>query len=211
MQVERRWGPWVLASANPHKAAELQHLLSVYSITIKNLADFPPMAEVEETGTSLSENAYLKASAVHLHTGLPSIADDTGLEVDALGGRPGVYTARYAGEKAGPADNMALLLKELEGIPLGKRTARFRTVVCLYGFAEGPIYAEGVVEGHIANEPAGSHGFGYDPLFVPDDGGGLRFAEMTDEQKHACSHRSRAIKQLVQALERFKTDQSSGV
>lgn len=207
MSEAHAWGPWVLASANPHKATELQHLLSVHQIMIKSLAEFPPMAEVEETGASLRENAYLKAVATYHHTGLPSIADDTGLEVDALDGRPGVHTARYAGIKASATDNITLLMKELEGVPLPKRTARFRTVVCLYGLDADPLYAEGLVEGSIATEPAGSGGFGYDPVFIPNDAGGLRFAEMTDAQKHAISHRSRAIYQLIQALDRYARSQ----
>lgn len=209
MSIAHARGPWVLASANPHKATELQQLLSVHQIVIKSLAEFPPMAEVEETGATLRENAYLKAVAAYHHTGLPSIADDTGLEVDALGGRPGVHTARYAGVKANATDNMTLLLKELEGVPPPKRTARFRTVVCLFGLDADPLYAEGLVEGLIATEPAGTHGFGYDPVFIPNDAAGLRFAEMTDAQKHTISHRSRAIHQLLQSLDRYKTEQTS--
>jgi XTP/dITP diphosphohydrolase len=186
----------VLATANPDKARELAALLDGFEVLPRPAG----LADVEETEATLEGNARLKAAAVVAATGELAVADDTGLEVDALGGRPGVYAARYAGPGATYADNVAKLLVELAGVPLGRRTARFRTVAVAL-FPDGrEIVAEGVVRGTIAEAPRGGAGFGYDPLFVPDDGDGRTFAEMTQAEKAAVSHRGRALRALAAEL-----------
>ena len=160
------------------------------------------LGDVEETGETLEENARLKARAVALATGRPALADDTGLEVDALGGAPGVWSARYAGDHVTYADNVAKLLAELAGQAGGggERRARFRTVA-LVAWPDGQeVRADGTVEGRIATEARGAGGFGYDPVFVPDEGDGRTFAEMNADEKHAVSHRGRAFRALAEAL-----------
>jgi XTP/dITP diphosphohydrolase len=162
----------------------------------------PEVPDVVEDGETLLDNARLKAQALVAATGLPAVADDTGLEVAALGGAPGVYSARYAGEDVTYADNVAKLLSELSALPDegGERRARFRTVA-LAAFPDGSeLWAEGVVEGTITRLAKGSGGFGYDPVFAPDEAGGSTFAEMTPEAKHAISHRGRAFRGLAGLL-----------
>jgi len=189
----------VLASANPDKAAEVREILDQALGEIELLPRPAGVPEVEEDGSTLEENARLKASALVRATGEAAVADDTGLEVDALGGAPGVFSARFAGEGATYSDNVAKLLAELDGVA-APRTARFRTVA-LARFPDGTeIVASGVVEGSIAPEPRGSGGFGYDPVFVPEGGGGRTFAEMTASDKHALSHRGRAFRALAERL-----------
>ncbi len=183
----------VLATANPNKVKEMRDILGGLGINVLTLADFPPMHEVDETGDTLEANALLKADAVYLHTGLPSLADDTGLEVDALGGRPGVYSARYAGPNASYEDNVAKLLGELKGVADADRTARFRTVMALRLSDAEHLFADGVAEGRIVSESRGEAGFGYDPVFLPSDGDGRTFAEMAPAEKNAISHRARAL------------------
>jgi XTP/dITP diphosphohydrolase len=186
----------VLATANPDKARELAGLLEGFDI-VPRPADLP---DVEEDAETLEGNARLKAVAVADATGELAVADDTGLEVDALGGRPGVYAARYAGPGATYADNVAKLLDELAGVPEEARTARFRTVA-VARFPDGrEIVAEGSVEGTIAEAPAGDQGFGYDPVFVPAGGDGRTFAQMTRSEKAEVSHRGRALRALAQRL-----------
>jgi XTP/dITP diphosphohydrolase len=186
----------VVASANRDKAREIAELLS--SAGVEVLPRPPEVPDVEETGQTLEDNARLKARAVMEATGLPAVADDTGLEVEALGGAPGVYSARYAGEGATYADNVAKLLGALEGER--DRRARFRTVA-LVAFPDGrEVLADGVVTGTIASEARGTNGFGYDPLFLPDESDGRTFAEMTTEEKHAVSHRGRAFRALAVLL-----------
>ncbi len=191
----------VLASANPDKVAEFCSVLD--AVPHVELVPRPPaVSDVVEDGETLLDNARLKARALVAATGLPAVADDTGLEVDALGGAPGVYSARYAGEGVTYADNVAKLLVDLGALPEdgGKRTARFRTVA-LAAFPDGTeLSAEGVVEGTIAPHARGSGGFGYDPVFVPMEGGGRTFAEMAPAEKHAISHRGRAFRSLAAAL-----------
>jgi XTP/dITP diphosphohydrolase len=185
-----------LATANPDKGRELASLLSEFDVLPRPSG----VPDVEETEDTLEGNARLKAAAVLAATGELSVADDTGLEVDALGGRPGVWAARYAGPGATYADNVAKLLGELEGTPAGARTARFRTVAVAL-FPDGrEIVAEGVVEGTIAEAPRGDGGFGYDAVFAPDGGDGRTFAEMTTEEKSAVSHRGRALRVLAAQL-----------
>lgn len=191
----------VLATANPDKAAEIAAILGA-SGTVELLPRPPEVPEVAETGDTLVANARLKARALAEATGRPAVADDTGLEVDPLGGAPGVYSARFAGENATYADNVTKLLAELAalGDGAGARRARFKTVA-LVAYPDGrEIWAEGTVEGCIATDGRGEVGFGYDPIFVPDEGGGRTFAEMAPEEKHAVSHRGRAFRSLAAAL-----------
>lgn len=185
---------YVLATANPDKAAEIRAILGDAVELVPRPAEVP---DVEETGETLEANARLKAVALVAATGLPAIADDTGLEVDALGGAPGVYSARYAGEGATYADNVAKLLDALAG--RSDRSARFRTVAIAMWPDGSEIVAEGSVEGTIAREASGNGGFGYDPIFVPG-GAAMTFAEMTSEAKHAVSHRGRAFRALAARL-----------
>ena len=184
----------VVASKNPDKVAEVEALLAPTGLAdevVKGI-DWP---DVEETGDTLEANAMLKATAVMEATGLPALADDTGLEVDALGGDPGVRSARYAGPDATYADNVDRLLLEMIGVE--NRRARFRTVVALV-FPDGAaVWAQGEVEGEITAEPRGEGGFGYDPVF---EVGARTLAQMTPEQKNGLSHRARAIANLVEAL-----------
>jgi XTP/dITP diphosphohydrolase len=191
----------VLASANPDKAKEIAAVLAE-ALTVDLLPRPPEVPDVVEDGETLLDNARLKARALVAATGLAAVADDTGLEVAPLGGAPGVYSARYAGEDVTYADNVAKLLSELAALPDGggDRRARFRTVA-LAAFPGGDeVWAEGVVDGTIAGAARGTAGFGYDPVFVPDEGGGRTFAEMSPEAKHAISHRGRAFRSLASAL-----------
>jgi len=162
--------------------------------------DFATAPDVEETGTTLEENARIKASALADASGMLSVADDTGLEVDALEGAPGVYSARYAGPNATYADNVAKLLREMEGVYPALRTARFATVALAHWPDGREIAVRGEVKGVIAAIAAGDNGFGYDPLFVPTEGDGRTFAQMAAAEKHAVSHRGRAFAALVDAL-----------
>lgn len=157
--------------------------------------DFP---DIEETGTELSENAIIKARAVFLSLRIPTLSDDTGLEVEALGGAPGVYTARYAGENATYSDNCKKLLRELDGIT--NRKAIFKTALCYIDKNEREFLFEGIVSGTISMSEKGVGGFGYDPVFIPDTSDGLTFAEMSTEEKNLISHRARAIQSFVEWL-----------
>ena len=215
--------PFVLATQNADKAREIVEIfvaladspLIAYSIDgiaflvdgpdriAASVAALPTLAEppdVEETGSTLEANARIKASALADALGLLAIADDTGLEVDALQGAPGVYSARYAGEHASYADNVDKLLHELDGVDPLLRSARFATVAIARGPDGREVVARGEVEGLVAAAPRGDRGFGYDPVFVPVDGDGRSFAEMTPEEKHAVSHRGRAFRALATAL-----------
>jgi len=189
---------FVLATFNPDKARELEPLLAGAGFALEILAGRPGVAAPEEHGTTLLENARIKARAALAATGLPAIADDTGLEVDALGGAPGVHAARFAGPDATYADNVRLLLERLAGVPAERRTARFRTV-CVACFPDGTeLEGEGALEGRITTSPRGSGGFGYDPVFEFADG--RTYAELTAAEKNAISHRSRAVRALVEKL-----------
>ncbi len=192
----------VLATANPDKAAEIVTLLG----TVPDLVLEPrptSVPEVAEDADTLVGNARLKARALCLATGLAAVADDTGLEVEALGGAPGVYSARYAGEHASYADNVRKLLAELERVgatDAEERSATFRTVALVVYPDGGEQWADGTVEGTISVAPAGASGFGYDPVFIPAEGDGRTFAEMTPAEKRAVSHRGRAFRALAQQL-----------
>lgn len=189
----------VLATRNPHKGEELSALLGDLGIRIRTLADFPHAPEVEEDGATCEANAVKKATEIARAIGLPAVADDTGLEVDALGGRPGVYAARYAGERATYADNCRKLLDELAGVPGNKRTARFLTVAAL-ALPGGDVHvAHGHLDGLITQQPVGSQGFGYDPVFfVPALGKTL--AELTPVEKNHISHRANAFRKMREML-----------
>ncbi len=190
----------VLATANPDKAAEIRAVLLDAGLAVELVPRPDDVAEVEEDGDTLEDNARLKAVALCAATGLPAVADDTGLSVDALGGAPGVWSARYAGDDATYADNVEKLLRELAGVHPPDRTARFSTVA-LARWPDGrEVAAMGEVEGVIADGARGAGGFGYDPVFVPVDGDGRTFAEMTAAEKHQVSHRGRAFRTLADGL-----------
>lgn len=208
----------VLATANPHKAIEIAEVLGPSFDLVPRPLDVPDVIEDADT---FEGNARLKSSALVAATGEPALADDSGLEVDALGGAPGVHSARYAGERATGAENVARLLTELSGIlaaagdaaasdaggyDLG-RTARFRCVLVVSWPDGREVVASGVVEGHVIDAPRGESGFGYDPVFVPDhpSARGRTFAEMSPAEKHAISHRGRALRALATRLGRPPT------
>ncbi len=191
----------VLASGNAGKLRELAGLLAGRSIDVVSQADFatPPVAE---TGSTFVENAVIKARHAAAHCGLPALADDSGLVVDALAGRPGVYSARYAGEGADDSDNNRRLLAELEGVPVAQRRARFCCALVLMRHAGDPmpICCFGRWEGSIALSPRGDGGFGYDPLFLPDDAQ-VSAAELDAATKNRLSHRGQALRALLTALD----------
>ncbi len=194
----------VLATANPDKAREI---VAIVADTAGGAIELRPrptdVPDVEETGDTLEENALLKAQALVEATGSAAIADDTGLEVDALDGAPGVFSARFAGDNASYADNVDKLLADLAAVPAtGERArrARFRTVAVACFPDRGDIVAHGVVEGVIAEDRRGGGGFGYDPVFVPDGGDGRTYAEMSPSEKSAVSHRGKAFRALAAGL-----------
>jgi XTP/dITP diphosphohydrolase len=192
----------VIASANPDKAAEITAILA----TVPNLRLHPrppEVADVEETGDTLIENARLKAVALVEATGLAAVSDDTGLEIDALDGAPGVYSARYSGEHATYADNVAKVLAELDragATSPAQRAATFRTVAFVAYPDGSEVWAEGTVVGVIAHRAAGDAGFGYDPVFAPNGCEGRTFAQMSASEKHRISHRGRAFRALADRL-----------
>lgn len=185
-----------MGSANPDKVAEMASLLDGFEV----LARPAGMGDVVEDADTLEGNARLKARAVCAAAGEAAVADDTGLEVDAIGGAPGVRSARYAGEDASYDDNVDRLLAALDGVPLEQRTARFRTVVIVAWPNGAEVMVEGVCEGRIGFERAGANGFGYDPVFLPDEAPGETFATMSSDAKHRISHRGRALRDLRQVL-----------
>lgn len=190
----------VVATANPDKAREIRAVLEAAGADVELIPRPADVPEVEETGSTLVENARLKAEALRDATGIAAVGEDTGLEVDALGGAPGVLSARFAGKNATYADNVTKLLYEVDAVRRASRTARFRTSVVL-AFPDGrELVAEGVVEGVLAHEARGTGGFGYDAVFAPAGAGGRTFAELTPDQKHTISHRGRALRALAQRL-----------
>ncbi|MCL2408538.1 MAG: XTP/dITP diphosphatase [Oscillospiraceae bacterium] len=190
---------FVLATANKSKIREMREILAELSIEVVSQAEVGLALEVEETGTTFMENALLKAEAVCKASGLPAIADDSGIVVDALGGAPGVYSSEYGGEGLTDSERAALLLKNMEKSE--QRTAKFVSIiVCV--FPDGEILsAEGECQGEILHEPRGSGGFGYDPVFLVT-GTGKSMAELSLEEKNAVSHRGVAIRELVSLLEK---------
>lgn len=189
---------FVLATANPHKAQEMAEVLS--DLDVQLIARPLDVGEVDETEDTLEGNALLKARALVAATGMAAIADDTGLFVEALGGRPGVWSARYAGDDASYAQNVIKLLDELHDVPLELRGAQFRTVVVVAYPDREPLIVMGVLDGSIADEARGVGGFGYDPVFVPLGGGGRTLAQLSADEKNAISHRGNALRALAAAL-----------
>ncbi len=199
----------VLATTNPDKQEELVSLLRDLGYTIRTMDEFDSVPRVIEDGETCQANAMKKATALARHTGMLALADDTGLEVEALGGRPGVYAARYAGEEATYEDNWRKLLRELKGVPADKRVARFRTAVAIAEPSSQVEVVEGVLDGRITESPSGTEGFGYDPVFlVPELGKTL--AQLTLEQKNRISHRARALAKAKEVLKSKLTKVESG-
>lgn len=190
----------LISSNNQDKIKEIKSIFQLPGVELLTLADFPGAPDVVEDGNTLYENALKKASMLCEFSGLPTIADDTGLEVDSLGGHPGVYSARYAGKNASYNDNIEKLIREIQKVPENRRTARFRTVAVFY-HPELILRAEGTIEGYILSERRGSNGFGYDPIFfVPTRNKTL--AEMSAAEKNAISHRGQAFSRLYQLLQK---------
>ena len=191
----------VLATHNRGKMEEMSAILGHLPVELLTLDVFPEIGDIPETGNILKENAFIKAETVHRLTGLPALADDTGLEVDALNGAPGIYSARYAGADATFDDNCQKMLKELHGIPIEKRTARFRTVIAFVNGGEKE-WVEGVAEGRIIEDKRGIGGFGYDPIFYYPP---LRktFAELDSVEKNSISHRGKALRNFCGILEKW--------
>lgn len=191
----------VLATHNRGKMEEMAAILGHLPVELLTLDAFPEIGDIPETGNTLKENAFIKAETVHRLTGLSALADDTGLEVDALNGAPGIYSARYAGADATFDDNCQKMLKELHGIPVEKRTARFRTVIAFVNGGEKE-WVEGVAEGRIIEEKRGIGGFGYDPIFYYPP---LRktFAELDSVEKNSISHRGKALRNFCGILEKW--------
>ena len=190
----------ILATHNRGKMKEMSSILAHLPVKLLTLDDFPQIGEIPETGETLKENAFIKAETVHQKTGLPALADDTGLEVDALDGAPGVHSSRYDGETATFEDNCRKMMQEMDGIPAEERTARFHTVIAFVSNS-GNEWTEGMVEGRILENKRGDGGFGYDPLFYYPP---LKktFAELNSEQKNNISHRGKALRNFCQILEK---------
>ncbi len=196
----------VLATHNRDKREELQEALSEFTVKILSLNDFPFIGEIEEVGQTLLENSMIKAKTVHNLTQLPVIADDTGLEVEALNGAPGIYSARYAGEDVTYEDNVNKLLAEMENIPLENRKAQFRTVISFVD-KDRELWTEGTIKGIIGETAKGKNGFGYDPVFfVPELE--KTFSELSIGEKNKISHRGLAMKKFRILLREFISDQS---
>ena len=190
----------VLATGNMHKVEEIARIVADLGLPLMIQAPFAPLPEVIEDGDTLAANASKKAAQVAEALGCATLADDTGLEIDALGGAPGIHAARWAGPECDAGRNVAKALRELAGVPEGKRTARFRCVIALCpGPGQEPLLAEGTVEGRIAETPCGAGGFGYDPIFhLPELG--CTMAELSEARKNRLSHRFRALEALGRLL-----------
>ena len=190
----------VLATHNDGKILEMQYALSDIAVDVLTLKEFPNIGEIPETGSTLIENAFIKAETVFIETGISALADDTGLEVDALNGEPGVYSARYAGENASYLENCAKVLNKLDGTRIEDRTARFRTVMAFVGKNE-KFHCEGSVDGLIIDKKIGKNGFGYDPIFYYPK---LEktFAELNKNEKNSISHRGIALRNFCKILEK---------
>ena len=188
----------VFATNNEHKLQEVREIVG-HKFNILSLAQIGCHDDIPETASTIEGNAEMKASYVKQHYGYDCFSDDTGLEIDALGGEPGVYSARYAGPGHDSEANIDKVLAKLQGVPPERRTARFRTAVALLQGQQLHIF-EGKVEGHILTERHGTGGFGYDSIFAPVEGRGLTFAQMQPQEKNAMSHRGRAVASLVQFL-----------
>ena len=191
----------VIATHNKDKLEELKNGLSILSIDFMDLSSFPEVGEIIEDGKTLKDNALIKAKTVFAITGIPAIADDTGLEVDAIGGKPGIYTARFAGENCTYMDNVNKMLSVMKNIKESNRGAVFKTVMAFYD-GKRELFSEGIVKGVITKEKKGLGGFGYDPIFYVVEEGET-FAEMTIDKKNIISHRGRAIKKLMPILSSY--------
>ena len=192
----------VIASSNKHKVSEITKKIHSYFQKIYSLADFPQIGDIKEDGNSVLENSFIKSRATFDYTNIPSIADDTALEVDCLDGDPGLFTARYAGENVTYDDNMNKLLNTMNGVSFENRTARFRTVVTYVDGGINDFFVEGILEGYILEEKQGELGFGYDPVFfVPEKGGSL--ATMSPEIKNEISHRGVAIDKFKNKIDQL--------
>ena len=182
----------VIASSNKHKVSEITQKIHSYFQKIYSLSDFPKIGDIKEDGNSVLENSFIKSRVTFDYTNIPSVADDTALEVDYLNGDPGLFTARYAGENVTYDDNMNKLLNAMDGVPFDNRTARFRTVVTYVDGGINDFFVEGILEGYILEEKQGEFGFGYDPVFfVPEKGKSL--ASISSEIKNEISHSGLAI------------------
>ena len=188
----------VIATHNPDKKKEILIALRELGVNILFLDNFPEIGEIEETGSTLLENSLIKARTVSAITGKPAIADDTGLEVDALNGAPGIYSARYAGINVSYEDNVRKLLSEMSSTDMDSRTARFRTVVSFHS-TNKELWTEGVIEGSITMGAIGTGGFGYDPVFKVEQTG-KTFAEMPRREKNKISHRGVALEKMCKLL-----------
>lgn len=188
----------ILATNNENKVKEISAKLKEFNIEVISQREVGCDIDVEETGTTFEENATLKAEAIYKELGRPVIADDSGLEIDALNGEPGVYSKRFAGQNASDEDRINKVLNLLQNVEESKRTARFKCTLCYIDENGTKHVFEGVCEGKIADKPCGNNKFGYDPIFIYED---KTFAQMTDEEKNAVSHRGRAVQQLVDFFE----------
>ncbi len=192
---------FIIATNNPKKLKELERILNPLGINAVSAKEAGVMLdEVEETGVTFAENAFLKANAAFQKTGIPSVADDSGISVDALNGRPGVYSARYAGENATDEQRYNKLLNEMKDVPDKLRTAHFTSAICCILPDGHKIEVEGICEGMISTEPYGNGGFGYDPVFTVN---GKSYAELTAEEKDAISHRGQALRKLRTELKKY--------
>ena len=191
---------FAVATNNQKKLKEIQRILDSFGITAKTLKELDINIEIEENGTTFEENAVIKAKAIAEICALPTISDDSGLEVDALNGAPGVYTARFAGEHATDDENIDKLLAEMEGVEKEKRTARFVSAVCLYMPDGRNTVCRGTCEGWIGWERIGDGGFGYDPVFMVDE---TSYSQMSPEAKDAISHRGSALRQIKEKISEF--------
>lgn len=191
----------IIATKSIGKAMEFEKLFLPLGMTVKTLLDYPELEDVEETGTTFEENAVLKAETIAKILGVMVIGDDSGLEVDALEGRPGVYSARYAGIEKNDEANIDKVLAELQDVPESERTARFCCALAMAEPGKETLTVFGTCEGHILRERRGTNGFGYDPVFYVD-AEGKSMAELSSEEKNKISHRANAIKQLEKSLQK---------
>tara|TARA_B100000427_G_scaffold264438_1_gene229511 strand:+ start:53 stop:652 length:600 start_codon:yes stop_codon:yes gene_type:complete len=192
----------VIASSNEHKVSEITQKIHSYFRKIYSLADFPKIGDIKEDGNSVIENSFIKSRVTFDYTNIPSVADDTALEVDYLNGDPGLFTARYAGENVTYDDNMNKLLNAMNGVSFENRTARFRTVITYVDGGINDFFVEGILEGYILEKKQGKLGFGYDPVFfVPEKGESL--AAMSSEIKNEISHRGIAIDKFKNKIDQL--------
>ena len=198
----------IIATSNKHKLREFKELLQEFPFTILSLADFPHLPPIVEDGKTFYENALKKATTVAQLTGKLTVADDSGIEVEALGGKPGIISARFAGKGASDDENNAKLLKDIKGVPPDKRDACFKCVLVIAPAEGKTAFVEGECKGTIIHEPRGEHGFGYDPLFlVPEYN--KTFSEITPEEKNKISHRSRALRKLLEILPQYLQNEAN--